>query len=168
MGDIIDLKGRRKGFESEGDEFRGAPVMDITDLREQQIESDRRDAKRTILDGFVGASVVIPGRGLLKVSLFDISKGGLSFDMSAESGHFRENEEVAIRFYFSHNVYFSFVARVTSFRIGEEDGIARHGANFVSDLSNIHVLNHFVDFLESVSSDLKTDKGDLFINGFGL
>ncbi len=168
MGDIIDLKARRKGHETHEEEVKKAPIMDITNLREQQIQSDRRDAKRTILNGFVGASVVIPGRGMLKVSLFDISKGGLAFDMSVDSGHFRENEEVAIRFYFSHNVYFPFIVRVTSFRINPDEGIVRHGANFVSDLSNIHVLNHFVDFLESVASDLKTDKGDLFINGFGV
>lgn len=168
MGDIIDLKARRKGHETHEEEIQKAPVMDITDMREKQIQSDRRDAKRTILNGFVGASVVIPGRGLLKVSLFDISKGGLAFDMSVEAGHFRENEEVAIRFYFSHNVYFPFIVRVTSFRVNPDEGIARHGANFVSDLSNIHVLNHFVDFLEAVASDLKTDKGDLFINGFGI
>jgi len=168
MGDIIDLKARRKEPAVVDDGQHKAPVMDISNIREQQIKSDRRNAKRTILDGFVGASVVIPGRGLLKVSLFDISKGGLSFDLGPDAGHFREGEEVAIRFYFSQNVYFPFVARVTSFRINEEDGIARHGANFVGDLSNIHVLNHFVDFLESVASDLKTDKGDLFINGFGL
>lgn len=168
MGDIIDIKSRRKGSELPVQEVSKAPIMDITPIREKQIQSDRRDAKRTILNGFVGASVVIPGRGLLKVSLFDISKGGLSFDMSVDSGHFRENEEVAIRFYFSHNVYFPFVVRVTSFRINVDEGIARHGVNFVSDLSNIHVLNNFVDFLEAVASDLKTDKGDLFINGFGI
>jgi hypothetical protein len=167
MGDVIDLKAKRKGHGSAEDGTQKAPVMDITTLREEQIQADRREAKRTILSGFIGASVVIPGRGLLKVSIFDISKGGLAFDMNAEAGHFRDGEEVAIRFYFSHNVYFPFIARITSSRISLEEGIARHGANFVSDLSNIHVIHHFVDFLESVASDLKTDKGDLFISGFG-
>jgi hypothetical protein len=168
MGDIIDLKARRKGQEVIDNSVQNAPVMDITNIREQQIESDRREAKRTILNGFIGASVVIPGRGLLKVSLFDISKGGLSFDIGSDSGHFREHEEVAIRFYFSQTTYFPFVVRVTSFRINADDGVARHGANFVSDLSNMHVINHFVDFLESVATNLRVDKGDLFINGFGI
>lgn len=168
MGDVIDFKGRRKEPNSDEGSQQKAPIMDISNIREQQINSDRRNAKRTILNGFIGASVVIPGRGLLKVSLFDISKGGLSFDTGPDSGHFREGEEIAIRFYFSHNVYFPFVARISSFRVNSEDGSSRHGANFVGDLSNIYVLNHFVDFLESVAADLKTDKGDLFINGFGL
>lgn len=168
MGDIIDLKARRKGHEPIEDQTHKAPITDITNLREQKIQSDRRDAKRTILNGFVGASVVIPGRGLLRVGIFDISKGGLSFDMSADAGHFGEGEEVAMRFYFSHNVYFPFVVRVTSYRVNSEEGVSRHGATFVSDLSNVFVLNHFVDFIEAVATDLKTDKGDLFINEFGL
>lgn len=167
MGDVIDLKGRRKGFEATVESTYSSPIMDITDLRKEQIQSDRRDAKRTILNGFVGASVVVPGRGLLKVGIFDISKGGLSFDTSSESGHFAEGEEVAMRFYFNHSVYFPFVVRITSFRTKVDEGISRHGATFVMDQSDVHVLSHFVDFIESVVSGLKTDKGDLFINEFG-
>ena len=168
MGDIIDLKGRRRGQVNSDVEVQKAPVMDITGIREKQIQSDRREAKRTILNGFIGASVVIPGKGLMKVSIFDISKGGFSFDTPLNFGHFRENEEVAVRFYFSHNTYFPFVVRISSFRSNKDEGVVRHGANFISDLSNLSVLIHFVDFLEAVASDLKTDKGDLFINGFGL
>ena len=168
MGDIIDLKARRKGTIVTEESSYKAPVTDITTTREEQIRSERRDAKRTILNGFIGASVVVPGRGLLKVGIFDISKGGLSFDISAEAGHFGENEEVAMRFYFNHNAYFPFVVRITSHRISASDGICRHGAIFVSELSNIPVLQHFVDFLEAVVTDLKHDKGDLFINEFGL
>lgn len=165
MGDIINLKSRLKGQVSEQEELFKAPVTDITNLREQQIKEDRRDAKRTILDGFIGVTAVVPGRGLLKVFLFDISMGGFSFDIESESGHFHENEEVAFRIYFNHKVYFPFVARVTSFRSFEEEGIIRHGANFVSEQSNMEALNSFIGFLESVSGDLKTDKGDMFISG---
>jgi hypothetical protein len=171
MGDIIDLKARRKGAGDSEDKAvlpAELPILDITPIREEQIKSDRREAKRTILHGFIGASVLIPGRGLLKVSLFDISKGGLSFDLPTEAGHFREGEEVAVRFYFSHNVYFPFVVRVTSIRLSTEMGIARHGSTFSQDPLTLQVLHHFIDFLEAVATDLKTDKGDLFISGFGL
>lgn len=167
MGDVIDLKVRRKGVDIVESPDLGGPIMDITDLRQEQIQADRRDAKRTILNGFVGASVVVPGRGLLKVGIFDISRGGLSFDLNAESGHFSEGEELAMRFYFNHNVYFPFVVRVTSFRVKIDEGVSRHGTTFVFDQTNSPVINHFVDFIEAVISELKTDKGDLFINEFG-
>lgn len=168
MGDIIDLKGRRRGAEK-SDEVSAPeiPVMDITNIRRQQIEYDRREVKRTVLNGFIGASVLVQGRGLLRVSVFDISRGGLSFDMSSQLGQFREGEEIAIRFYFSHNVYFPFFMKITSIRISPEDGISRHGATFVQERSNMDVLHSFVDFLETVVTDLKNDKGDLFINEFG-
>ncbi len=166
MGDVVEFKGKKSEGSSESSDPKAA-ILDITELRVKQIQEDRREAKRTILDGFIGASVVIPGRGLLKVNLFDISKGGLSFDIKLEGGLFREGEEVAVRFYFNQTSYFPFVVRVTSCRVFEEEGYGRHGANFVSDLSNMSVLNHFVDFLESVSTSLKSDSGDLFINDYG-
>lgn len=166
MGDIVEFKGKKNENSTDKSDPK-ASILDITELRVKQIQEDRRVAKRTILDGFIGASVVIPGRGLLKVNLFDISKGGLSFDMNVETGLFRDGEEVAIRFYFNQKSYFPFVVRVTSCRVFEEEGVSRHGANFVSDQSNMSVLNHFVDFLESVSSSLRNDNGDLFITEFG-
>jgi len=167
MGDIIDIKGRKTNENIHGIETHKPSVMDITEIREKQIQNERREAKRTVIDGLVGFSVVIPGRGLLRVDLFDVSKGGLSFDMNVESGHFRENEEVAVRFYFSQTVYFPFVVKITSSRLFHEEGFVRHGANFISDLSNMSVLGHFVDFIETVSISLRKDNGDLFINEFG-
>lgn len=167
MGDIIDLKGRRIHENSNVVDTHRTPIMDITEIREKQIQHERREAKRTVIDGLVGFSVVIPGRGLLKVNLFDVSKSGLAFDMSGESGHFRENEEVAVRFYFSQTVYFPFVVKISSCRLFHEEGFARHGATFQPDLSNMLVLEHFVNFIEAVSISLRKDSGDLFINEFG-
>jgi hypothetical protein len=168
MGDIIDLKARRKDSVDLGNEHESkTPVMDITNLRRQQIEYDRREAKRTILSGFIGASVLVQGRGLLKVSVFDISDGGISFDMHANAGHFREGEELAVRFYFSQKVYFPFFVKVSSVRVNSEEGVIRHGAQFVQERTNMMVLQQFIEFLEAVVVDLKNDNGDLFINDFG-
>lgn len=167
MGDIIDLKGRRMNENTNAVETPRTPIMDITEIREKQIQHERREAKRTVIDGLVGFSVVIPGRGLLKVHLFDVSKNGLAFDMNVESGHFRESEEVAVRFYFSQTVYFPFVVKISSCRLFHEEGFARHGATFHPELSNLSVLEHFVNFIESVSISLRKDSGDLFINEFG-
>ncbi len=167
MGDIIDLKGRRTSESEKVVENPPTPVMDITEIREKQIQQERRIAKRTVIDGLVGFSVVIPGRGLLKVDLFDVSRGGLAFDINMESGHFRDHEEVAVRFYFSQTSYFPFYVKITSSRVFADEGFTRHGANFSSDLSDMTVIGHFVDFIESVSLSLRKDNGDLFINEFG-
>lgn len=170
MGDIIDLRGRRnKGIDvQEPDDIAKAPVHDISGIREEMIKEERRQAKRTILNGFIGAHLVVPGRGLLKISLFDISNGGLSFDVSPEWGNFKEKEEVAMRFYFNQKVYFPFVVRITGGRMMPEEAVFRHGAIFVPDSLDTKALNHFIDFLENVSTALKTDKGDLFISGMGV
>jgi hypothetical protein len=170
MGDIIDLRGRRnKGIEviEPLDDVK-APILDISGIREQMIKEERRQAKRTILNGFIGAHLVVPGRGLLKIALFDISNSGVSFDVAPEWGHFKEKEEVAMRFYFNQKTYFPFVVRITGGRILTEEGVFRHGASFIPDTINGNALNHFIDFLESVSAALKTDKGDLFISGMGV
>lgn len=170
MGDIIDLRGRRnKGLQvNEPEDVAKAPILDISGIREQMIKEERRQAKRTILNGFIGAHLVVPGRGLLKIALFDISNSGLSFDVSPEWGHFKEKEEVAMRFYFNQKTYFPFIVRITGGRLMVDESVFRHGATFVPDSINGNALNHFIDFLESVSAALKTDNGDLFISGMGV
>jgi hypothetical protein len=170
MGDIIDLRGRRNKVSdtNESDDLIKAPILDISGIREEMIKEERRQAKRTILNGFIGAHLVVPGRGLLKISLFDISNGGVSFDVSPEWGHFKEKEEVAMRFYFNQKVYFPFIVRITGGRMMGDEGVFRHGAVFIPDSLNGDALNHFIDFLETVSAALKTDKGDLFISGMGV
>lgn len=170
MGDIIDLRGRlnKNIVAQSNEEVQKTPVLDISGIREEMIKEERRQAKRTILNGFIGVHLVVPGRGLLKISLFDISNGGLSFDVNPEWGSFKDKEEVAMRFYFNQKVYFPFVVKITGGRTINEDGVFRHGAIFIPDSMNQEALFHFVDFLESVSSALKTDKGDLFISGMGV
>lgn len=178
MGDVVDLRGRLKKEDKNSKNAKNSPppqmkntpeqpVLDMTERREKMIQAERRIAKRTILSGFIGAHVIIPGKGLVKVSVYDISKGGLSFDIPEEAGHFKDKEELAMRFYFNQTSYFPFEVKVMSCRLNEEEGVYRHGANFAKDSINNVALNHFVDFLENVSAALKTDKGDILVSGLG-
>ena len=136
----------------------------MTVRREEIIQDERRKVRRTIMAEFVGAFVVIPGQGLQQVNVYDLSEEGLAFDMDFELGHFNVGEEFAMRLYLSKDTYLPFTVRVTNHRGISDEGVFRHGAQFVTDTTNHEALSHFVRFLETVTANLQTDKGDRIVN----
>ena len=139
-------------------------IKRFNDLRQAQIQDNRRQVRRTILDGFIGACVVMPSRGLINVSLHDISKTGIAFDMSITQGAFCCGDSVMMRLYMNHDTYFPFEVSVQNLRplVGTER--TRFGARFKAEAFNTTSLQHFVDFIESVTACLKTDKGDTMVS----
>ena len=166
---VIDLKSRRKSKSAQKElKARGkvmgqskGDVLDMVERREAILSDERREKKRTILSEFVGAFAVVPGKGLIKVTLYDISEGGLSFDMDISEGHFNLGETVAMRVYLNQKSYFGFVVKLQNLREVAEEGVYRQGANFVKDTINEVALHHFVKFIETVSTNLESDIGDL-------
>jgi hypothetical protein len=144
-----------------------APVLDMTERRNQIIGEERRRVRRTILTEFVGAFVVIPDRGLQRVALYDISDNGVAFDLDMGSGQLKLNEEVAMRVYLNQTTYFSFVVTVANARAVLEENVQRHGASFVKGTINDEALHHFVRFIETVSASLQTDHGDVMVSNLG-
>lgn len=166
MGKILDITSRlqiRNSIENNKKEV-AAEVLEFTEARQEILNRDRRELKRTILTEFVGAFVVLPEKGLLKAALYDISENGMAFDLELTEGGFNFGDEVAMRVYLNHSTYFPFTIRVTNCRTFEEDGITRHGANFVKGTLNDVALHHFVKFIEHVSVSLKTDSGDVLVS----
>ncbi|WP_374077935.1 PilZ domain-containing protein [Bdellovibrio bacteriovorus] len=166
MGKVLDITTRlrsQNSLENTKKEL-GAEVLDITEARQEILSRDRRDVKRTILTEFVGAFVVLPEKGLLKAALYDISENGMAFDLELTEGGFTSGEEVAMRVYLNHSTYFPFTIRVTNCRAIEDEGVIRHGANFVRGTMNDVALHHFVKFIENVSASLKTDSGDVLVS----
>lgn len=141
-----------------------APVIDMTVKREEMILSERRKVRRTMLSEFIAAFAVVPQKGLLRVTLSDISEDGAAFDVDFDAGHFRIGEEVAMRVYLNHETYFPFIVRIQNLRGMPEDGVFRHGAHFVKGTINDEALHHFVKFLETVSASLQTDQGDIQVS----
>ncbi len=139
-------------------------VTDMTSLRQQVIAENRRKVKRTILTEFIGTHLVIPGLGLKKVCLYDISTHGVSFDLEKKLGKFKIGEEVSMRIYLNHGAYFPFTIKVSNGRFDQEENIYRHGANFIKGTVNEEALFHFVKFLETVSTSLKQDDGDILVS----
>ncbi len=140
------------------------PVTDITHKRQQMIAEERRVVRRTILTEFVGAFVVVPQRGLVRVSLYDISDTGVAFDMDVNNGQLMIADEIAMRVYLNNKTYFPFAVKVNHVRNMNEDMCYRHGASFVKGTINDVALHHFVKFIESVSSCLETDHGDIMVS----
>jgi hypothetical protein len=168
MKNVIDLTGRLKKStrESKAEKARSAkvanaPVIDMTEMRAEIILEERRKVKRTILSEFIGAFVLVPRKGLLKVTLYDISDNGLAFDVHDTAGHFTIGEEVAMRVYLNQQTYFPFVVKVQNIRGVDDENTFRHGAGFVKGTINDEALHHFVRFIETVSAHLRSDKGDL-------
>lgn len=165
MKNVIDLTGRLgkqpAKAKAKGTPTTEAPIIDMVEKRTEIIAQERRKVKRTILSDFIGAFALVPRKGLLKVNLFDISEGGMAFDVSESAGHFAVGEEVAMRVYLNQETYFSFVIKIQNIRGVNDEQSFRHGANFVKGSANEEALNAFVRFVESVSAVLQTDRGDL-------
>jgi len=166
MGKVLDFTSRLKHENNTVNTGKGAstPVIDMTEARQQILSRDRREVKRTILTEFIGAFVVLPDRGLLKCALYDVSENGLAFDLEMFDGGFQSGEEVAMRVYLNHTTYFPFTINVTHVRTIADEGVNRHGANFVKGSVNDVALHHFVKFIENVSASLKTDNGDVQVS----
>lgn len=170
---IIDLRSRLKGREKGLDGGRKpieAPVVDMTERREAIINAERRDVRRTILTGFIGAYVVVPLRadgtgGLMKVDIYDISENGIAFDLDESQGRFGLGDEVAMRVYLSHDTYFPFIVKIQNSRGLSGEPSSRHGANFIKGTVNDEALFHFVKFIETVSASLEKDTGDIMVSG---
>ncbi|MBX2988741.1 MAG: PilZ domain-containing protein [Bdellovibrionaceae bacterium] len=166
MGKLIDLTARlnnKKDSKIAGMKKK-AEVFDLVEPRQAILQDERRELRRTILTEFVGAFVVVPERGLLRVSLYDISDDGLAFEMDLEQGSYQEHERVAMRIYLNHKTYFEFVVQVKWRELQEQQGIIRHGTMFVKNTVNDVALKHFVKFIEAVSVNLRADDGDLQIS----
>lgn len=165
MGKLLDLTDRLNQRRSENPKKNTkAEVVDMTEARQAILNREKRQVKRTLLTEFIGAFTVLPERGLLRVSLYDISDNGCAFDVEMMEGNFRNGDEVAMRVYMNHKTYFSFVVKITHTRPLPVEGVVRHGANFVKGTLNDVALHHFVKFIETVSASLKTDDGDIQVS----
>ncbi len=167
MAKILDLTNKLKVKKEIGDPESSsahATLFDMTESRQEMIQRERREVKRTLLSNFIGAFAVLPERGLLKVTFYDISDNGLAFDTDSQEGGFSQNDEIAMRVYINHKTYFPFNVRVLNSRKIEPEGVIRHGAHLVKDSANDVALHHFVKFVESVSTTLLEDDGDIVVS----
>lgn len=162
---VIELKSFLKSKKTtESAPGEAATVQSISNIRKEMISEERRQVKRTLLTEFVGASMVIPGSGLVKVILNDISTAGVSFDVPNKYGKLELGDQVAVRVYLNHTTYFPLMVTVSNCRFIKEDGVHRHGAEFLEGTVNEKAIQHFIKFMETVSTSLKADLGDVLLS----
>lgn len=163
---LIERRNRDRANEKSSNDLtqKTSKVESIADLRAQIISEERRQVKRTILTEFIGAFAIIPGSGLVKLALHDISDTGLSFDVEEKFGKFNEGDEVALRVYLNQETYFPIIINVANCRLEPSEGSYRHGGSFVKDSVNQVALHHFIKFIETVSTSLRADLGDLMLS----
>lgn len=163
---VIDISKRlKKNSKNKAeDTSKAALVVDMTARRNEIISDERRQVKRTILTEFIGAFVIVPGKGLRKVALYDISENGISFDLGEEVGEFKKGEEIAMRVYLNQKTYFPFTVSLKNTQFISDESVTRHGGEFLKGDINEDALFHFVKFIETVSASLQTDNGDVMVS----
>lgn len=167
-GNVVDFKGRLKKKSTDaGTGMESAPVIDMTERRQEIIMEERRKTRRIVLSSFIGAFCVVPRKGLVKITLYDISENGVSFDIDSGHGQFPLKEEVAVRVYLSQEIFFAINVKIQNVRSVDSEGVYRHGALFLKEAGSDLALHHFAKFLESVSPFLQVDQGDHVASGGG-
>lgn len=168
MGKLIDLTTRLKTLAPAQADFVAGKtdVLSYDEQKQKILFHERRQIKRTILTEFVSAMVVLPEKGLLKVAIYDISEEGISFDIEADQGQFKIDEEVSMRVYLNQKTYFPITIQIKHVTDEVSEGVIRHGTVFLRSASSEKAstdaaLQYFVRFIESVSVGLKNDNGDL-------
>jgi c-di-GMP-binding flagellar brake protein YcgR len=165
---IIDIsshleRGKQARSKSTND-THAASIVDMSERRQEMLTHERRQVRRTILSEFIGAFIIVPGRGLTRATIHDISEGGMALDLGSELGTLNSGEEVAMRVYLNNQTYFPFTVRVVNARSIDDEGVIRHGCHFIKGTVNDEALHHFIRFIETVSASLRTDGGDVMVS----
>ena len=169
MGKVLDLTSRLENKRNQkspsisdlgGEEH----LVNLGEIREQKIQEDRREVKRTILTEFVALHAVVPGFGLFRVLLSNINERGLAFDIEDGKGSFRAGDSMELRVYLNHQTYFPIQVKVKHVQRLEQEGLIRHGCEFLADSLNEEALQYFVAFLESVTASFRRDTGDVLVS----
>lgn len=167
-GKVLTFPNRKKQNQAiakeSSENVADASIVDIGAKRQEMIQEERRSVKRTILTEFIGVHTVVPGAGLQRCTLHDISVNGVAFDLMKRQGHFQAGEEIVMRVYLNHKTYFGFVVCIRSCRYVKEEEVFRHGASLVTGSVNQEAIEHFIRFIESLSANLKTDHGDVIVS----
>lgn len=143
-----------------------SPPISISELRRKILKKERRKVKRSFLRDFICLHAVVPEKGLLEIFLQDISTEGVAFDVDSKRGQFRKKEFVALRMYITSDTYFPFTVQIRYIRNISMGGIQvyRHGASFLKDSLNSKALLYFAKFIESSTTVLRKDTGDVMVS----
>lgn len=171
MGDsvakIIDITSRLKtvntqtASEIDGSNQKTLNIDQFKSKFQPVLLKERRQVERTILSDLISGMIVLPEKGLYKVSLYDISEDGLAFTMEKSMGAFQVGEEVALRVYLNRKTYFPLYVKIKHATYDSQEEVIRHGVEYMKGNTTDVALQHFVNFIMSLNEGLMIDEGDL-------
>ena len=167
MAKVIDITPRLKTVNTNNSHEMGHTDPQLLNMQELKgkfqpiILKERRQIERTILSDLISGMLVLPEKGLYKVSMFDISGEGLSFTMDRHMGSFQVGEEVALRVYLNSKTYFPLHVKIKHATFDSQEEVVRHGVEYMKGTSTDVALQHFVNFIISMNEGLQIDDGDL-------
>lgn len=167
MAKVIDITPRLKTVNTTNTQEMGNSDQKLLNMQELKgkfqpiILKERRQVERTILSDLISGMLVLPEKGLYKVSMYDISGDGLSFTMEKHMGSFQVGEEVALRVYLNSKTYFPLHVKVKHATYDSHEEVVRHGVEYMKGTTTDVALQHFVNFIISLNEGLQIDDGDL-------
>ena len=167
MSKVIDITPRLKTLNTTNTQGSGSQGLNLLNMQELKgkfqpiLLKERRQVERTILSDLISGMLVLPEKGLYKVSMYDISGDGLSFSMEKHMGAFTVGEEIALRVYLNTKTYFPLFVKVKHATLDTQEEVVRHGVEYLKGNSSDVALQHFVNFIISMNEGLQIDDGDL-------
>lgn len=167
MAKVIDITPRLKTVNTNHSQETGHSDPNLLNMQELKgkfqpiILKERRQVERTILSDLISGMLVLPEKGLYKVSMYDISGDGLSFTLEKHMGSFQVGEEIALRVYLNSKTYFPLLVKVKHATYDAQEEVVRHGVEYMKGTSTDVALQHFVNFIISLNEGLEIDDGDL-------
>ena len=125
---------------------------------------DRRKKRRIIVSGLMNAAIVY-SKGLIRdVFIYDISKEGISFDLPQEY-NIQKDHQLNMRLYLNSVDFFEFTVSVKNRRSVNIEDFHRYGTVFKNlNASSKKVIINLVSFIESASSILNKDRGEVLFS----
>ena len=167
MSKVIDITPRLKTLNTTNTQDTGSHNENLLNMQELKgkfqpiLLKERRQVERTILSDLISGMLVLPEKGLYKVSLYDISGDGLSFSMEKHMGSFSVGEEIALRVYLNTKTYFPLFVKVKHATLDTQEEVVRHGVEYMKGNASDVALQHFVNFIISLNEGLQIDDGDM-------
>ena len=139
-------------------------VINFEDKRSESIEKKRRKFERLMFDNLLEVyAEVEEGEEIFPISLIDISRDGLQFEVPAirgQKGPFSKDDTINIRLYFSSNSYLPATIEIKHLQENIEDGRAfyRYGCLIDKTKDSFTPLGSFIEFLYQFSEYSLTDR----------
>jgi hypothetical protein len=138
-------------------------VVDFSRVREKRLEQKKRRTERILCRNMVSVYSTTSGGKLFPLDLIEVSEGGCSFQVPADSwsNQLIKNDEIPLRIYFSHDTYLEVFAKIvhSSPSIENNRHHIRYGCNIDKTVKSYSVYKLFVQFLEEYSIQAHKDLG---------